>query len=71
MKIWSISVAEWSVILVGRVIQGIKLYSKKLFRYAFTFELFSCMRSMLISPSIMARVFLFILLMVFFIALLK
>ena len=65
MKIWSISVAEWSVILVGSVIQGIKLYSKKLFRYAFTLVSFSCNRSMLTSPSTMARVFLLILLIVF------
>ena len=31
-KIWSIRVAEWCVMRVGRDIQGMKLFSKKLFK---------------------------------------
>ena len=71
MKIWSRSVAEWYVIRVGSVIQGIKLCSKKLLRYWFLFASSSIKRSMFISPSIIANVLSSILLMILFNAALK
>ena len=59
-SIWSISVAERSVILVGIVIHGIKEFCRMVSTYCSTWVFSESIRSILKSPAIIVVVFSFI-----------
>lgn len=54
---WSRSVREWSVILAGRVIVGMKMWVRELSLLSLTIGEFTSMRFILMSPQIILILF--------------